>query len=90
MKFAVIYKLPMCRTRSIEVEADSFDDLLVKKMDLNPNRLFVEHIVDFEGQRIIPAAMTSEGMLIEVPDGDFGERTPAEYFLQAETLEIKE
>ena len=48
-------------------------------------------LIDFREQEIRPVAMRSDGKLIEVWDGDFGECTPGEWFeAEAAGLNIKE
>ena len=89
MKYAIIYKKPFLRTRSIVVDSEETD---IKKIavpaDLDWEQVFVEHIVDFENQTVIRAALGPNGF-VEVPDGDFGAETPGEYFEeQAGTMEL--
>lgn len=80
MKYAIIYKKPLLRTRSLVVDSEETD---IRKIavpaELDWTQVFVEHIVDFEGQRIIPAALSAHGF-VEAVDGDFGAETPGEYF----------
>ena len=76
-RFAVIYKKSFQRTRSMPVEAESREAI---KMDVDTQNTFVEHVVDFDERKIYSVAMKEDGTLIEVPEGDFGEATPAEYF----------
>jgi hypothetical protein len=47
---------------------------------LDPENVFVEHLVDFQNQAVIPVVLKGDGTLMEVPEGEFGEATPAEYF----------
>ena len=76
-RFAVIYKKSFQRTRSMMVDAESRDAI---QMDFNPQDYFVEQIVDFDERKIYNVAMKEDGTLVEVPEGDYGEATPAEYF----------
>ena len=76
-RFAVIYKKAFQRTRSIPVDAESRDAI---QMDFDTQSYFVEQIVDFDERKIYNVAMKEDGTLIEVPEGDYGEATPAEYF----------
>ena len=46
----------------------------------SPENVYVDMLIDFKNQEILPVAMRSDGKLIEVWDGDFGERTPGEWF----------
>lgn len=89
MKYAIIFKKPFARTRSIVVDSDESDiTKIAVPADLDYEEIFVEHIVDFENQQIIPAALNAHGF-VEVPDGDFGDETPAEYFEnQTGTMEL--
>jgi len=45
-----------------------------------PSEVYVDSIIDFKEQAIRPVAMKADGSIIEVWDGDFGERTPGEWF----------
>ena len=47
-----------------------------------PSDVYVDMLIDFKEQAALPVAMRSDGKLIEVWDGDFGERTPGEWFEQ--------
>lgn len=84
MKFALIYRTPLFRTESMIVEAESRDAI---STELDGKRVYVEHLVDFENQTVTPVALTSDNRLIEVPEGGFGEATPAEYFEEEPTEE---
>ena len=42
--------------------------------------VWVDSLIDFKEQAIRPVAMKADGTIIEVWDGDFGERTPGEWF----------
>ena len=84
MKFALIYRSPFHRTRSKMIDSESRD---VIATGLNPEKVFVEHLVDFESQQVIPVVLRGDGALMEVPDGEYGEATPAEYFEEAGTIE---
>jgi hypothetical protein len=77
MKFALIYRRPFHRTRSKIIDSESKD---VITTDLDPTSVFVEHLVDFENQEVIPVVLMGDGKLMRVPDGDFGELTPADFF----------
>ncbi len=76
-RFAVIYKKSFQRTQSMMVDAESRDAI---QMDFNPQDYFVEQVVDFDERKIYSVAMKEDGTLIEVPEGDYGQATPAEYF----------
>lgn len=85
MKYAIIYRHPFLRSQSLLVDADSLEAIRVA--DIDPEEAFVEWVVDFESKEIIRAGMTVDGRIIEVPDGDYGEGTPTEYF---EKMEFEE
>jgi len=82
MRFGLIYKQSFARSESMLIDADSLESVFTQTMDLDPETFWVEHLIDFENQTVTRAALTSERRLIEVPEGDFGEATPAEYFEQ--------
>ena len=83
MRFALIYRNPFQRTRSKIIDSESREAI---PTGLNPEQVFVEHLVDFENQVVIPVVLKGDGTLMEVPDGDYGEATPAEYF---ENMEVE-
>jgi len=57
----------------------------------DPKSVYVDSIIDFKEQMIRPVAMKADGSIIEVWDGDFGERTPGEWFeREAAGLNIEE
>lgn len=80
MKFGIVYRRPMLRSRSVVIDSESLETALTTVVPVDIDGIFVEQIVDFENQEIIPVAMTDGGTLIRVPDGDFGVETPTEYF----------
>lgn len=79
MKFSIIYKQSLQRPRFLEIDSEGFESIDTAGLRDIKN-VFVYGVVDYANQRVIPAAMTVEGKIIEVPDGDYGELTPAEYF----------
>ena len=82
MKFSVIYADPLARPRALDIEAESFSAIRRRDLQrlLRPVVATVYGVVDYEGQRMIPAVMDEDGSLREVPDGDYGILTPAEWF----------
>lgn len=82
MKFSVIYADPLARPRALDVDAESFS--AIRKEDvqslLRTPVVTVYGVVDYEARRMIPAVMNEDGSLMEVPDGDYGILTPAEWF----------
>ena len=48
-----------------------------------PTEVWVDMLVDFKEQEVRPVAMKADGSIIEVWDGDFGERTPGEWFAKS-------
>ena len=86
MKFALIYRSPFHRTRSKIIDSESKEAIAT---GLDPVSVFVEHLVDFENQVVIPVVLKGDGTLMEVPDGEFGEATPADFFEnQTGTMEL--
>lgn len=83
MRFALIYRTPFTRTQSKKIDGESRESLVV---DLSPKDFLVEHLVDFETREITPVVLRDDGTLLEVPDGPYGEATPAEYF---ENMEVE-
>jgi hypothetical protein len=82
MKYAVIYAENLARPRFLDVDSESLDALKAMDMSerLNPTSVNVFGIVDYEGQKTVSAMINHEGRLIEVPDGDYGIATTAEFF----------
>lgn len=88
MKFSIIYQPRMARLRFLDVDSESLKALMKKDLrkKIDPRSGYVYGVVDYEGQRVIPAAMTSSGMIVEVPDGDFGELTTAEQLMEIQEI----
>ena len=84
MRFGIVYRRPMLRSRSVVIESESLETALASVVPVDIEGIFVEHVVDFESEEIIPVAMTEDRTLIRVPDGDFGVETPTEYFGESE------
>lgn len=82
MKFSIIFKEPLQRFRFVDVEAESFDALVINDQakTFGMKTPFVYGVIDWDAQKVVPASMGGDGRVFEVPDGDFGELTPAEYF----------
>jgi hypothetical protein len=82
MKFSIIYADPFARPRALDVDAESLDLIRSSDIDskLNIDVATIYGVVDYEGRRVIPAVLTAEGKIMEVPDGDYGILTPAEWF----------
>ena len=77
MRYALIYKSHFHRTQSMSIEAESREAITVS---LDPEQFLVEHLIDFDGRTITPVILNGDGTLFEIPDGEYGEATPAEYF----------
>jgi hypothetical protein len=77
MKFAVIYKKPFLLPDYVVMDSGSKD--IARMGDALDKDTFAHFVVDFEGQKITRVLTTQAG-LMEVPEGEFGEATPAEYF----------
>ena len=82
MKIGIIYKPMLARTRSLVVEADNWRKVDKSHHGLGSGEFFVEHVVDFEGQRIIPVAMGRDGTLVEIVDDTYGEATTDEMLVK--------
>ena len=82
MKFSIIFKQSLQRFRFVDVEADNFDALVVENQakTFGMDTPLVYGVIDWDAQKVVPASMAGDGRVFEVPDGDFGELTPAEYF----------
>jgi hypothetical protein len=80
MRFGLVYRRPFSRSDSMMVDAPDMATALSTRVDLDPSKFFAEHLIDFEERKVIKVALTSEGKLIEVPEGEFGEATSSEYF----------
>ena len=80
MRFGLTYRRPFSRSDSMMVDAKDMEAAMATAIDLDPSRFFVEHLIDFDERKVIRVALTSEGKLIEVPEGEFGEATSSEYF----------
>ena len=81
-RYTIILKEPLMRPRFIDIEADSIGDIGTKDIpDFYQGQQFSLYgVVDYDAGRTVPVVGTPEGGIMEVPDGDFGELTPAEYF----------
>ncbi len=81
MKFTLIFKEALQRPRFVDVDAESLESVTTKDIpeQFLGDMVFLYGVVDYEGARTIPAII-SNGKIFEVPDGDFGELTPVEYF----------
>ena len=79
-KYALIYKGPLQRTRSIMLESESIDSISASSHGLDVKVNSFEHLVDFENQRVIPVYLDNDGMLVEIPDQPYGEETTVETF----------
>jgi hypothetical protein len=88
MKFGIVYRRPMLRSRSVVIDSESLETAMTSVVPVDIEGIFVEHVVDFENEEIIPVAMTEYRTLIRVPDGDFGVETPTEYF-ESQAVEMK-
>ena len=84
------------QARTAVVDADSAEKAmqvsgLAPFTSKAPSDVYVDMLIDFKEQAALPVAMRSDGKLIEVWDGDFGERTPGEWFeAEAAGLNIAE
>jgi hypothetical protein len=80
MRFGLTYRRAFSRSDSMMLDAKDIEAAMEAKVDLDPTRFYAEHLIDFDNRKVIRVALTSEGKLIEVPEGEFGEATSSEYF----------
>lgn len=76
-RYTLIFRGAFQRTRSMDVAADS---IAAMSLDLDPRQLFVEHLIDWENQQVHSVALTEDGRLVKVTEGQYGEATSAGYF----------
>jgi hypothetical protein len=81
MKFAVIYKKPFLLPDYVVIDSDSKD--VARMGDTLDKDTFAQFVVDFEEQTITRVLVSKDG-LMEIPEGEFGEGTPPEYFDEEE------
>ena len=81
MKFAVIYKERLARSRSVMVDAPSFEALSQnRQLDfIDPYNCMVEAVVDFEGRRVIRSGMPSNRDIVAIIDPDMRQLDLANY-----------
>jgi hypothetical protein len=81
MKFTFIFKESLQRPRFVDIDADSFEAISAKDVpeEFLGDMFSLYGVVDYAGARTVPVVI-SNGKFVQVPDGDFGELTPAEYF----------
>lgn len=77
MRYGIIYRTSFNRSRSMSFDTDT---PFAASTNLDPEQFLVEHLIDFDARTITPVALRSDGTLFEIPDGDYGEATTAEYF----------
>ena len=82
MKFTLIFKEALQRPRFVDIDAESLESVTTKDIpeQFLGDMVFLYGAVDYEGARTIPAAITADGRVVGVPDGDFGELTTAQDF----------
>jgi hypothetical protein len=76
MRYGLIYKTSFNRSKSMEFDTES---PFQASTSLDARSFLVEHLVDFDERTITPVALKSDGTLLEIPEGDFGEGTTTEY-----------
>lgn len=83
MRFGIVYRRHLLRSKTKLIDAESLD--AVKQMDMElPAPIFVEWLIDFEERKMIHVSLTNEGRLVEVPEGDWGPLTEYEHFVDEE------
>ena len=84
-RYTLVYKQSFCRTRSMDMMADSLAKMTV---ELDPMQVWVEHVIDWENQIIHPVSLTSDKRLVKLTvDDEYGEATPAGYFEENDLCE---
>ncbi len=77
MKFALIYKKPFVLPDHIIIDSDTKDITgMAEGLDKDA---FPQFVVDFDSATVTRVGLSPNG-LVEIPDGEYGEATPAEYF----------
>ena len=92
MKFTFIFKESLQRPRFVDVDADSFESITTKDVpeEFMGDFFSLYGVVDYSGARTVPGVI-SNGKFIQVPNGDYGELTPAEFFEEtAQPMEAEE
>lgn len=66
MKFTFIFKESLQLPRFVDVEAESFDLVTTKDIpeEFLSDMVFLYGVVDYEGARTIPAAITADGRVL--------------------------
>ena len=72
MRFGIIYKERLARSRPFIVEAPSFEALSQNSaLDfIDPYNCMVEAVVDFDGRRVIRSGMPSDRSVTAIVDPD--------------------
>lgn len=78
-KFAFIYRTNGLMPESFMVEAASRSDLSLPEVSEDA---FLEHVVDFDSKTITRVGALADGKIIVIPDGDWGDNTPPEFFAE--------
>lgn len=76
-RYTLIFKGPFQRTRSVDVASESVSAVAT---GLDPMQMSVEHLIDWETQQVHSVALTDDGRLVKVTEGQYGEATSAGYF----------
>ena len=81
MKFTFIFKESLQLPRFVDVESESFETVTTKDIpeEFLSDMVFLYAVVDYSKAMTVPAVI-SNGKIVQIPDGDFGELTPVEYF----------
>ena len=77
MKFALIYKKPFVLPDHIIIDSDTKD--ITKMAEGLDKDAFPQFVVDFDSETVTRVGLSLNG-LVEIPDGEYGEATPPEYF----------
>ena len=84
MKFTFIFKESLQLPRFVDVESESIDSVTTKDIpeEFLGDMVFLYGVVDYSKAVPVPAVI-SNGKIVQIPDGNYGELTPPEYFEEA-------
>ena len=81
MKFTFIFKEALQLPRFVDVESESIESVTTKDIpeEFLSDMVFLYGVVDYSRAITVPAVI-SGGKIVQIPDGNYGELTPVEYF----------
>lgn len=80
MRFGIVYRHHLHRAKTQTIDAESLSALKTMKIGIDPERFNVEWVIDFDERKMIHVALDSDGILHEVPEGQWGALTKMEHF----------